>query len=63
MIRYTVQIDEKQYANATYPLKYGKFLDEELDYAKITLTCVDVPYFKPTTPVMVLIVNEYGGLC
>ena len=48
-------IDGKEYKNATFPFKYGNFLDEQLDYATITLTRVKKEYFAPTTPVRVII--------
>lgn len=58
MNNFTVTINGHQYKNAVFPLKFGAFLDEQLDFATVTLSRVSVKHFKPTTPVFITITSK-----
>jgi hypothetical protein len=47
--------EERQYDNVVLPFKYGKFLDEQLDYAMFTIERVAVEKFPLLTIVAVKI--------
>lgn len=58
MNSYKIFIDGKEIKNATFPIKFGELLDEQLDYATVTLSRINVKQFKPRTPVRVEITSE-----
>ena len=53
MNNFRVTINGTHYTNAVFPFKYGEFLDEQLDYATLTLSRVSTEIFAPLTPVTV----------
>ena len=59
MVNYTLYIGGEQIHNATLPLKYGKFLDEQLDHATLGITRLKFSSgrkaFVPTSPVKIVI--------
>lgn len=47
----------RTYSNVILPVKYGKLLDEQLDFATVTLSRVKQKEFKPLTKVKLAIEN------
>lgn len=58
MNNFRVTINGTHYTNAVFPFKYGEFLDEQLDYATLTLSRVSTEIFAPLTPVTVEIISR-----
>jgi len=58
MNNFRVTINGTHYTNAVFPFKYGEFLDEQLDYAMLTLSRVSTEIFAPLTPVTVEIISR-----
>lgn len=58
MNNFKVTINGTHYTNAVFPFKYGEFLDEQLDYAVLTLSRVSTEIFAPLTPVTVEIISR-----
>ncbi len=58
MNNFKVTINGTHYTNAVFPFKYGEFLDEQLDYATLTLSRVSTEIFAPLTPVTVEIISR-----
>ena len=58
MNNFRVTINGTHYTNAVFPFKYGEFLDEQLDYATLTLSRVSTEIFAPLTPVTVEIISQ-----
>ena len=57
MNTFTVKIGGQQY-QSVFPLKYGEFLDEQLDYSVFKLVRINRQYFAPTTPVEITITSK-----
>ena len=55
---FSVVINGHNYANAVFPFKYGDFLDEQLDYATLTLSQVSPEVYAPLTPVYITITSN-----
>ena len=55
---FSVTINGHDYANAVFPFKYGDFLDEQLDYATLTLSQVSPEVYAPLTPVYITITSN-----
>lgn len=53
MNTFQIFINGEEYQNAVFPFKYGEFLDEQLDYATITLSRVNKERFKLLSRVVV----------
>lgn len=55
--------DWETFSNAVIPVKYGKLLDEQLDYATVTLQRVKMEIFKPLTRARLTVTSttEHGG--
>lgn len=62
MNKFTVKIGNTDYSNAIFPFKYGDFLDEQLDYATLTLARVKKAFFAPATPVFIEIESVTNGV-
>lgn len=58
MNNFRVTINGTHYTNAVFPFKYGEFLDEQLDYATLTLSRVSTEIFAPLTPVTVEVISQ-----
>ena len=61
MNTFRVKIDGKEYTSV-FPLKYGQYLDEQLDYAIFEIIRTKEQYFTPTTPVEITITSEVDGV-
>lgn len=55
---FSVIINGHNYANAVFPFKYGDFLDEQLDFATLTLSRVSPEVYAPLTPVYITITSN-----
>lgn len=55
---FSVIINGHDYANAVFPFKYGDFLDEQLDFATLTLSQVSPEVYAPLTPVYITITSN-----
>lgn len=55
---FSVIINGHNYANAVFPFKYGDFLDEQLDFATLTLSRVSPEVYAPLTPVYITITSD-----
>lgn len=56
---YTVYIEGiNRTHNAVMPLKWGDFLDERLDEAKLSLRRIKKEHFSPLTPVEIILSNK-----
>ena len=55
---FSVIINGHNYANAVFPFKYGDFLDEQLDFATLTLSQVSPEVYAPLTPVYITITSN-----
>lgn len=55
---FSVVINGHDYTNAVFPFKYGDFLDEQLDYATLTLSQVSPEVYAPLTPVYITITSN-----
>ena len=55
---FSVVINGRNYANAVFPFKYGDFLDEQLDFATLTLSQVSPEVYAPLTPVYITITSN-----
>lgn len=55
---FSVVINGHNYANAVFPFKYGDFLDEQLDFATLTLSRVSPEVYAPLTPVYITITSN-----
>ena len=55
---FSVVINGHNYANAVFPFKYGDFLDEQLDFATLTLSQVSPEVYAPLTPVYITITSN-----
>lgn len=55
--------DWETFSNVVIPVKYGKLLDEQLDYATVTLQRVKKEIFKPLTRARLTVTSttEHGG--
>lgn len=51
-------IDGIKIRNAVFPLKYGKFLDEQLDYATVTLTRINRKSFALGSAVKIVVNSD-----
>lgn len=58
MNSFQVTIGGQTVTNVSLPFKYGNFLDQQLDYATMTLTRVNVENFAPCTPVIVSVTSR-----
>lgn len=55
---FSVVINGHNYANTVFPFKYGDFLDEQLDFATLTLSRVSPEVYAPLTPVYITITSN-----
>lgn len=55
---FSVIINGHNYANVVFPFKYGDFLDEQLDFATLTLSQVSPEVYAPLTPVYITITSN-----
>lgn len=53
----------KTWKNVVMPVKFGQFLDEQLDYAVVSLVRVKKKYFEPLTRARLTVISntEHGG--
>ena len=53
----------KTWKNVVMPVKFGQFLDEQLDYAMVSLVRVKKKYFEPLTRARLTVISntEHGG--
>lgn len=58
MNSFQVTIGGQTVSNVALPFKYGNFLDQQLDYATMTLTRINVGNFAPCTPVIVSVTSR-----
>lgn len=58
MNTFQVLIGGQRINNVSLPFKYGNFLDQQLDFATLTLTRINVKNYPPCTPVIVTVYSE-----
>ena len=58
MNTFQVLIGGQRIHNVSLPFKYGNFLDQQLDFATLTLTRINVKNYPPCTPVIVIVYSE-----
>lgn len=62
MNNFYVTINGVNYTNRVFPFKYGEFLDEQLDYATLTLSRISTESFVPSTPVQININDGFTSV-
>ena len=58
MNTFQVLIGGQRINNVSLPFKYGNFLDQQLDFATLTLTRINIKNYPPCTPVIVTVYSE-----